>query len=130
MLLILRSFSRREVEQDPPFSTHRSLCPTLRVTSDECPVTSRTDPSARATRQNHPESCRPPSRDGFEIEDLIERLEESTIGAANLKTQWYEQSRQLIEKKDKLFFHKHESRQVTENKPLNRLKAVNILKKS
>jgi hypothetical protein len=46
----------------------------------------------------------------------IERLEESKIEAANVKTQRSERSRQLTENKDSSFSHELESRQGIESR--------------
>jgi len=55
---ILRSFSGREAEQNPPYSARRSPFPPSRVTSDECPKTTRIDSPVGDVRQNRPPSGR------------------------------------------------------------------------
>jgi len=119
MLLILRSFSARETGQNPWHSAHGSACPPLRVTSHECLVTSKTCPSVRPERQGRPQSAnrdRAPAREGFEIENLIERLEKSRVGAGDLRTPRYERSQEVVENKGKCFFNGLQSQEVYENK--------------
>ncbi len=56
------------------------------------------------------------TRGGFEIENLIERLEKSTIEAENVKSQRYERSQEVVENKGKCFSHSFQSQEVLENK--------------
>jgi len=106
----------------------------LRVTGDECPMTSKAGSFARQARESPPQRTghdRVRARNRFEIESLVENLtglEKFTIGAGNVETQSYERSRQPIENKDQLFSRGSESRQLDENRWLIFCKAVNILK--
>jgi len=85
----------------------------LRVIGDECRVASETDTACRAARRNPPQNGRAPSRDRFEIEDLIENLR---LGAANPKARWYERSQEVVEIKGKCFSHSLQSQEVSEKK--------------
>jgi len=94
-----------------------------RVTGEECAVASNIDSSARQARENPSRVVnrgRAPTRDGFEIEDLIEtsieRLEEFRIEAGGLKAQFNERSQEVIENKGDHFITNCNSQEVFENK--------------
>jgi hypothetical protein len=70
-------------------------------------------------RQNLPQSAnrgRAATEYRFQIENLIERLEESKIKAANVKSQRSERSQEVVENKGKCFSHRPQSQEVSENK--------------
>ena len=97
----------RAANQNPPDSLDRSPCPPLRVTSDECPVTGKTDSSAGQARENPPQSAdhdRCPARDRFEIENLIEnlveRLEKFTTGHETPKLSVTNEAKRLLKTKE------------------------------
>ena len=105
----------------------------LRVPNDRCLVPGKTDPSASEAEQN-PRGAnggRALTRDRFEIEDLveslIERLEESRVGAGNLRTQRYERSQEVIENKGDRFITNCNSQEVSENKWVIFCKAKRLL---
>ena len=138
MLLGLPSVAARVAKQNPPFRSHRSACPRQRVASGACLVTSKSDSPARDLPKSPPRSAKAatdgsfevadskdlrcgcsdrkaPTEGGFEIPNLIERLEEPKIGAANRKSQRSEQSQEVVENKGKSFFHRPQSQEVSEN---------------
>ena len=70
-----------------------------------------------AREEQHPQqSGRAPTTDRLEIEDLIERLEESRIGELDGKHQRGERSQEVVENKGQCFFHSLQSQEVFENK--------------
>ena len=80
---------------------------------------------ARPLGHNPPQSAnrgRAAAGDGFQIENLIERLEESMIAAVNVKTDRSERSQEVIENKGKCFSHDDRSQEVHETKGVIRSK--------
>jgi len=117
MLLILRSFSARAARQNPLHNPYSSSCLRLRAISGGCPATSKSDYPASEAKPNAPDtSAGRAAGDAFEIGNSIERLEELVIRPANLKTQRYERSQEVIENKGKCFSHSLQSQEVLENK--------------
>ena len=96
-------FSAREASPNPPLSGKA-------LTKDRFEIA---DPKNLRGEEG---SGRAASEGGFQIENLIERLEKSMIEAENVKTQHYERSQEVVENKGKSFFHTLQSQEVLEKK--------------
>ena len=115
-------------------------------------MTSKTDSPAGEARQIPPQSGKAATENRFEIPDFadtenlqgdhggnaatkarydkensIERLRESRIRGANLKSQWYERSQEVIENKGDHFITNCNSQEVFENKWVILCKAKRLL---